>query len=553
MLFFPSAFMNSSRFSYLLQSSTTYLLILSTFILFVMAGQASRDARASVDAETPEVRQPELPRSSLSVPPVAQPKGAGPSDNSTSLTAPAQESSDQKTARQSSFLTSNTPPEVPGKENSSEVGDASTSNSHNVLQNQNESQPPQDLIEQKSARIPSLPASPAPVKAPSIVSFGNVNSAPTSDSNNVPKENEESQKSQGLQKKAREPSLPISPQSGPAASINSVGDKDVSTALDPDNALGASNEESRIPISPTSGRAASIKSAGNKDVSTALDSENVLGSSNEESRIPQTARQPSLPISPTSGRATSIKSVGNKDVSAALDSDNELGASGEESRIPQNLPNQKTPSQPSVLFSPRQLEAANVDSSSGANPPDTTETNSIPADSEELQKPQELSKRETLSQFSPPLSPISGTDKAKRLNNANSRKSSEIPGSWPVTSEASSTAQDLRKSETPSNSLLPLSHIPNEDDGVETSGDPDASVGAELAGISRSPKPSLFSPSTLSFLSKFSDQETVRSLEPGTEERTNVPPSIPASLGEGLNPPSNVESGVLDPVLGNPI
>ena len=439
--------MSSSR-SRSLQSSITYLL---TFILFVMAGQAS------VDAETPELRTPNPPRSIWSGFPVVNPKGAGPSDNSASLTASAQGSTEQETARQSSLPISNFPLKPPGKGTPSNAGDSSISNSHNILQNQNGSQKPPDLVEQESARQPSFSASTTSVKAPSIASSENEETLPTSDPVNV--ENEESQRLQELQK---------------------------------------------------------------------------------------TARQPSLSVPPTSSRIGSIQSAGNKDASAATDSYNTSASLNEESRIPQNLLNQKTPSQSSLLFSPHQLEAAAVDSSGGANVPGTTEINSIAEDTaKEPQKPQELGISRTPSQYSLPLSPLSETERVKWLNNADSRVDTEIPGSWPDTSEASPTAQDLRELETTRHPFLPLSQISSEIDGVKPPGNSDAPVAAELPNISKSPSLSLFSSSSLSSLSKSSDQETMRALEPGTEETANVTPGFLATLNEEVTPPNNVESRVL--------
>lgn len=438
--------MSSSR-SRSLQSSITYLL---TFIPFVMAGQAS------VDAETPELT-PNPPNSIWSGFPVVNPKGAGPSDNSTSLTASAQGSTEQETARQPSLPISNFPLKPPGKGTSSNAGDSSVPNSHNILQDQNGSQKPPDLIEQESARQPSFSTSTTSVKAPSIISSENEQTFPTSDSVNV--ENEESQRLQELQ---------------------------------------------------------------------------------------NTARQPSLSVPPTSSRIGSIHSAGNEDASAATDSYNTSASLNEETQIPRNLLNQKTPSQSSLLFSPPQLEAAAVDSSGGANVSSTAEINSVTADTvKEPQKPQELEISRTPSQYSLPLSSLSETERVKWLNNADSRVDTEIPGSWPDTSEASPTAQDLQELETPRHPFLPLSHISSEIDGVKPPGNSDAPVAAEPPNISKSPSLSLFSSSSSSSLSKSSDQETMRALERGTEETANVTPSFVAALNEEVTPPNNVESRVL--------
>lgn len=366
-----------------------------------MASQVSPNFRASFDAS----------------------QGAGPSENTTSLTASAQGSTEQKPAKQPS---------------------------------PNESQIPQDLIERESARQPSLPASPISVETPSILSSGNADTFPISNSDDVQNVNGESQNAQGLQKTARQPSLPVS------------------------------------------------------------------------------------------GRAASIQSAGNKDVSATIDSYNALGASKEESQIPRNLLNRKTPSQSSLLFSPRRLAASPLDSSGGANFSDSKDIRSIPADTiEEFQQPQELPKSSTASQYSLPLSPGSETEGVEWWNNSNSRVDKEIPGSWPATGEASPTAQGRRASEKPRHPFLPLSHISSEIDGVKAPSHADTPVAAELPNISNSSNLSMYSSSSSSSLSKSSDRETVRALEPGTEGGTNDTTSVPASLSEERTPPNDLESRVL--------
>lgn len=378
-------------------------------------------------------------------------QGAGTSDNSTSLSASAQGSAEQKTPGQSSLQPSNTPLKISGKEPSGNAADPfSAPDSLNALQNRNESQIPEHLVENKSSRQPSLTATPTPDKAPSIISSENAETSPTTKSENEQNESEDSQNSEGLRKKTR---------------------------------------------------------------------------------------QPSLPVSATAGRA---KSVGNNEVSAAIDSYNALGVSNEGSSAPQTSANQRTPSQSSLPLYPRQFDTASVDSPGGANVPDTTESNNIAEGNlEELQKPQELPKGNTPSQYSAPLSPLPETEAENWLNSANGRKDSEIPGSWPVTSETSPTVQDWRASDTPSHSFLPLAPNPSEIDGLRTPGYPDTSVAAETPNTNKSPKPSLFSRSSSSTLSGSSDQENVRALEPDTDGKTNFTPSVPAPLSEELN---NVES-----------
>lgn len=389
MLLFASAF---TTFSFLVsipfKSSITCL---STFIIFVMASQASFNAEISADAS----------------------QGAGSSDISPSLSTSAQGSTEQKPAGPSSPLISNSPLKAPGKESSSNAGAPFATDSRNALQSQNEDQIPQDLIE------------------------------------------------------------------------------------------------------------------------------------------PRSARQPSLPVSATSGRAASIQSVGDKDVSAATDSYSALG-SNEKSQTPPTLLNQNTRSQSSLPFSPGQFEDTPVNLSGSGNFPDATDFNGIPVDAVEgLQKPQELPQSGTPSQPSLPISPHSETEGVKWLNNANGRKDTEIPGSWPVPSETSPMTQDWQPSETPNHSFLPLSHISSGIDEVKAPSHADTPVASNLPNISKSPKPSLLSISSSSLLSKTSDQEIVRALEPGTGGRTDLTRSIPTAVDEELTPPHDVESRVLTSLPGS--
>lgn len=285
----------------------------------------------------------------------------------------------------------------------------------------------------------------------------------------------------------------------------------------------------------------------NADDSSILNSQNVL-QNQDESQKPQdliddkSVRQLSLPVSVTSDRTASI------DVSAAVDSHSQLEAAKQENQLPENTLDQKKPSQSSPLVSPRQLEAASVDSSAGANVGGTAEinNNNNPEDTvEKLQKPQELPKSRTPSQFSLPLSQLSETESFKLFNNADSRKDAEIPGSWPVTSEASPTATNFGAPETPSHHFLPLSHTPSEINGVNAPNHADAPVAAELPNIGKSPKPSFFSRSSSSLVSRSSDLESVRALESGTEEKSKVTTRVPTALNEELTPSNNAESSML--------
>ncbi|MCJ1468251.1 hypothetical protein MMC07_006879 [Pseudocyphellaria aurata] len=356
----------------------------------------------------------------------------------------------------------------------------------------------QGSTERKTPGQPSLQTPNNPLKAPSKESSGNVTNFSAPDSLNALQNRNESQILQHLAEKvsAREPSLHATPTSDNAPGIISSENTDTLPKPKLDN-VQFENEDSQ-----------------------------------DSQGLQKTARQPSFP-----GRA---KSVGSKDVSAAVDSYNALGVSNEESSIPRTWVNQRTPSQPSVPISPRQFDPPSVDSSGGANIPDTTGSNSIPEGNlEELQKPQGLPKGSAPSQYPAPLSPLPEAEGDTWLNEANGRKDSEIPGSWPVTSGTSSTAQDWRASDTPSNSFPPLAPIPSGIDRDKAPDYPDTLGAAEPPNTNKSPKTTLFSPSSSSTLSEASDQENVRAFEPDPEGRTNITPSVPAPLGEELN---NVES-----------
>lgn len=320
------------------------------------------------------------------------------------------------------------------------------------------------------------------------------------------------------------------------------------------SAQGSTEQKPAGPSSPLISnsplKALGKESSSNAGASFAPDSRNALPNHNED-QIPQdlieprSARQPSLPVSAMSGRAASIHSVGDKDVSAATDPYCALG-SNEESRTPPTWLNQKSPSQSSLPFPPGQLEDSPVDVSGGENVPDATDFNGIPADAVEgLQKPQELPQSGIPSQPFLPISPHSETEGVKWLSNANGKKDTEIPGSWPVPNETSPMTQDWQTSETPNHSFLPLSHISNEIDEIKAPSHADSPVASNLPNISKSPKPSLFSNSSSSLLSKTSDQEIVRALEPETGGRTDLTRRIPTAIDKELTPPHNVESRVL--------